>query len=95
MNESTKIWRCRNGHHMGQVVRNGSGVRVLLLYRQAVDPEQTASQMGEVDVIAIIEGYTTDVRCNICGLIRSWIPGEEALQQLLEKARALNQRMGA
>lgn len=90
MSDTVKPWRCRNGHHMGQVIRNGSGVRVLLLYRQALDPERPSARMGEIDIIAIIEGYTTDVRCSICGSIRSWIPGEEALQALLDRARELN-----
>ena len=85
-----KIWHCPGGHQMGQVVRNGSGVRVLLLYRQALDLGQSAAQMGEIDVIAIIEGYVTDVRCSVCGSVRTWIPGEEALQQLLERVRAMN-----
>ena len=29
-----KAWKCQNGHVMGRVVRNGSGVRRLLLYRE-------------------------------------------------------------
>ena len=84
-----KIWHCPSGHQMGQVVRNGSGVRVLLLYRQALDLGQSAAQMGEVDVIAIIEGYVADVRCSVCGSVRSWLPGEESLRLLLERARNL------
>lgn len=92
MTEPAKIWRCKNGHHMGQVIRNGSGVRVLLLYRQALDPEHTASQLEDVDIIAIVEGYTTDVSCSICNSIRSWIPGEEALQQLLDRALRYNEK---
>ena len=53
MAEQLKIWRCPSGHHMGQVVRNGSGVRVLLLYRQAVDPAQSTVP-DEVDVMAVV-----------------------------------------
>ena len=30
-------WKCRNGHTMGVVVRMGSGVENLLLYREALD----------------------------------------------------------
>lgn len=92
MSDTVKPWRCRNGHHMGQVIRNGSGVRVLLLYRQALDLERSSAEQGDVDVIAIIEGYTTDIRCSICDAIRSWIPGEEALQALMDRARRLNNR---
>lgn len=88
--DAMKPWRCRNGHHMGQVIRNGSGVRVLLLYRVALNPDHPSAKLGDVDIIAIIEGYTTDVRCSICGSIRSWIPGQEALQALLDRARKEN-----
>lgn len=34
MNEA-KPWVCKGGHVMGLVVRNGSGIRQLLLYREA------------------------------------------------------------
>ena len=85
MGEPIKVWNCPRGHHMGQVVRNGSGVRVLLLYRQSLDPAQTAMEMDEVDVIAVVEGYVAEVKCSVCGSIRAWIPGQEALQQLLNR----------
>ncbi len=85
-----KGWMCgpRDGryHHvLGQVVRNGSGIRQLLLYRQAVDPE--ADEPGEVDVMAVVVGQVMDVRCSICGRVRTWVPGEEALRALVESIK--------
>ena len=85
-----KIWHCPGGHTLGLVVRNGSGVRTLLLYRQALDPAQAS---GEVDVMAIVEGYAADVRCSVCGSVRTWIPGAEAMQQIIDRAREYNQRV--
>lgn len=75
-----KVWRCQGGHVLGQVVRNGNGVRQLLLYRQAVDE---ATSMEEVDVMAVVEGLVLDVRCSICQRIRTWQPGRESLRELL------------
>jgi len=80
--DEPKAWRCENGHHLGQVVRNGSGVRQLLLYRQAVDPE--AAELQDVDVVANVQGLVLDVRCSLCDCVRTWVPGEEALRQLLK-----------
>ncbi len=78
--QTIKVWKCSNGHALGQVVRNGNGVRHLLLYRQA------ASEEGEVDVLAVVEGYVADVRCSVCGEVRTWVPGQEAMARLLEMA---------
>ena len=95
-----KAWRCKHGHVMGQVRRNGSGVRVLLLYREALtapspalphfeDKMEEGDKTVEVDVMAVVEGYVADVRCSICGDVRTWVPGEEALRALIERARRL------
>jgi hypothetical protein len=81
MNEK-KPWKCPNNHVLGQVIRNGSGIRVLLLYRQSVDPE--AQRPAAVDVIATVEGHVADVRCSLCGMCRTWVPGEESIRKLLE-----------
>ena len=79
-----KPWRCINGHVLGQVQRNGSGIRQLLLYRNAIDEKE---MLDEVDVMAIVEGYVANVRCSICGQTRTWVPGEEALRALLERTK--------
>jgi len=73
-------WRCPRGHVLGQVRRNGSKRQRLLLYRLAVDLSPIPSPKGEgsleeVDVMAVVEGLVLDVRCSICGGIRTWRPG--------------------
>jgi hypothetical protein len=85
MQGEPKPWKCPSGRHiLGQVVRNGSGIRQLLLYRKAV--ELTAgAKLEESEVIAIVEGYVSDVRCDLCGRMRTWVPGKEALCQLVER----------
>jgi len=83
MSEYPKAWRCPNGHNMGLVVRDGGGVRRLVLYRRSVDDERLAT--NEVDVMGVVEGYVADIRCSICGKIRTWVPGEEAMRRLLER----------
>jgi len=85
MVDEARAWMCPSGRHvLGQVLRNGSGIRQLLLYRHAVEEAQQ-----EVDVFAIVEGYVADVRCDLCGRVRTWVPGEEAIQQLLARVREM------
>ena len=86
----SKPWMCgpkdgRWHHVLGQVVRNSSGIRQLLLYRQAVDQQE--EEPVEVDVMATVIGQVVDVRCSICGRVRTWVPGEEALRQLIESVK--------
>lgn len=97
MSDTIKAWKCPAGHVLGQVVRNGSGIRQLLLYRAAMDPVPHPSPVSgetgegsEIDVMAVVEGYAADVRCSVCGAVRTWIPGQEALERLL--ARVLDVR---
>ena len=80
-------WKCPDGHVLGQVRRNGSKVQRLLLYRAAVSYESSPmgapgasaiSKMEEVEVMAVVEGLVIDVRCSICGGIRTWRPGKPA-----------------
>jgi hypothetical protein len=33
-------------------------------------------ELKEVDVVAVVEGKV-DVRCSICGRVRTWFPGIE------------------
>ncbi len=109
---SGKIWKCKNGHGMGMVERNGSGIRQLLLFRNAIyspsppDPSPSSGQAPsttaltglrsgqahlsnsgegsyELEVMAVVEGWVADVRCNICGEMRTWVPGQEAMERLL------------
>lgn len=88
-----KAWRCGAGHVMGLVMRDGRGTPRLLLYRVAIPNPLTPFPEGkgeEVDVMAVIEGYVADVRCSICGRMRTWVPGEAELRQLLERVRMMN-----
>jgi len=78
---TAKRWRCAGGHTLGVVTRDGDGVRHLLLYRHAVRERE------EVEVMAIVEGYVADVVCDVCGRVRTWVPGEEAMRRLLERGR--------
>jgi len=80
--DEVKVWRCAGGHVLGVVRRNGSRIRQLLLYRAAVD--EAAARRGEVEVMAVVEGYVADVRCSICGCVRTWVPGRDELRRLLK-----------
>jgi len=94
--DMAKAWTCGNGHVLGVVVRNANGIRQMMLYREAVNlsPQPPSRRlaykgrvgwMGEVDVMAVVEGHVMDVRCSICGRMRTWVPGEEALRRLMER----------
>ena len=87
MKDEVKPWMCPSKRHiLGQVTENGSHVRRLLLYRHAVDAEGEA---GEVEVMAVVEGYVTDVKCDICGRVRTWMPGEEAIRAVVARVRKM------
>lgn len=81
--QQNKPWKCKNGHTLGLVQRSNKQIRQLVLYREAIDP--LAEDASDVDVIAVVEGYTSDVRCSICGALRMWVPGEEALTEMLRR----------
>lgn len=89
MSDQPKQWRCPKGHVLGIVERvkrtNGSGksyhLSRLMLFRQAIDADCAA----EVDVMAVVEGTALDIRCSVCGAVRPWYIGQDALGGLLEK----------
>jgi hypothetical protein len=66
-------WRCECGVVLGQVQRNSREVRVLRVAPGA-----------EVRV----EGLITRVVCPACGRARGWMPGNEALRDLLGQCGA-------
>lgn len=68
---------------LGHVMRNGRGIRQLLLYRHAVD--LGAEDPTEVDVMAYLEGTVQDVRCDICGATRKWTMGIEEVEKVMQK----------
>lgn len=80
-----RIWTCENGHVMGLVGRNGSGVNQLWIYRYSLDMDSETPDAPEV--MAIVEGHVFDIRCSICDSVRTWFPDEEALTRLLERAK--------
>lgn len=87
-----KQWLCPGGHVLGVVQRtkvNGREGRSyhvsrLMLFRQAVD---LSVEAGDVDVMAVVEGTTLDVRCSVCGEARTWWMGADAMERLVEKCK--------
>lgn len=84
MSEKMREWVCENGHVMGLVGRNGSGVTQLWIYRQAIDLE--SDEPAAPEVMGIAQGHVFDIRCDVCEAVRTWVPGDEALRRLLERA---------
>lgn len=83
MSDEMRVWTCENGHVMGMVGRNGSGITQLWIYRHAIDLE--AEEPEAPEIMGIGEGFVFDIRCSKCGSTRTWVPGEEALKRLLER----------
>lgn len=79
--DELKAWQCRNGHVLGQVKRNGRGIRQLLLYRRAVD--LGAERPEEVEVMGYLEGTMERIRCSCCGEVRTWEMGREAVEKVV------------
>ena len=82
--DGLKRWRCSHGHVLGQVKRNGRGIRQLLLYRHAVD--MNADEPEQVDIIGEIEGTVLRIRCDVtgCDAVRTWEIGKEAAQRAIQ-----------
>lgn len=91
MSEELKIWRCPEGHALGVVRRNGKGLHQLLLYRHAVQMDKRPAQ---VDVMAVVEGSVTDIRCDVCGEMRTWCQGEEGMERLVEQWKKMHEEKG-
>jgi hypothetical protein len=84
MPEDKHVWRCPNGHVLGVVERNGSHVRQLQLFRNAVWEEYAPFQQ---DVVATIIGSVTEVRCSLCGSTSTWVPGQEYIDELIRRRK--------
>ena len=84
MAEELRIWECKpgSGHVLGQVRKSGKGIHQLLLYRHAVNFEDGKPE--EVDVMAVVEGTVMEIRCEICGQMRTWVTGEVAIKKLID-----------
>ncbi len=91
---AAKPWKCAGGHVMGQVKWKGHGQSQLILFREAIDPKSLGKEtlLSEPEVFAVLEGYVTaTVGCSICGKIRTWVPGEEALSRLIASHKQMVQ----
>jgi hypothetical protein len=75
-----QVWKCKNGHGLGIVRQTGNKAAQLMLYRNAIDVE--SQNPVEVDVIAVIES-AVDIRCGICGEMRTWAPNQAAFERLM------------
>lgn len=76
-------WRCGEGHVLGMVVVD-NGVGRLLLYRRAVK----GSEEVEIEVMAVVEG-NCEVRCSICGGVRSWFMSARMVRRLMRTKYAV------
>jgi hypothetical protein len=90
---SLQVWKCKNGHGLGIVQQAGNKSAQLMLYRNAIDME--VQSPAQVDVIAVIES-AVDIRCGICGEMRTWAPNQAAFERLMAhyKKPYLTQRHG-
>lgn len=82
MADEIQVWRCKQGHGLGVVQRNGTKASRLMLYRHAIDVE--AQNPVEVDIIAVIDS-AIDIRCDICGGARTWAPNQAAYERLMAR----------
>lgn len=83
MPEDKRVWRCPNGHVLGVVERNGSHVRQLQLLRNAIWEYTVFPD----DFVATIIGSVTEVRCSLCGSTRTWVPGQEYIDELIRRRK--------
>lgn len=86
-----KVWRCpRCKGALGEVIRDGSGVRKLIVGGSASSPTggsapfDSAQGKSSGSVITVTITGDARVRCG-CGAERAWVPGEEHLAQILER----------
>jgi hypothetical protein len=81
--ESVKPWRCPKCHAaLGRVERDGDGIRRLKVFQRAVPAELPA---GDEVIKVTVRGGSLDVYCELCGAVRTWVPGEEGLRELLKR----------
>ena len=80
-----KNWTCPQGHILGLVVINGSNVRRLTLYRQALRPDDDQ----EPEILCTLTGLggADDVECSICRQKRSYDPDAEAMRRLIRSIK--------
>lgn len=97
MDGALKLWKCKNGHCLGIVMREEATsttdskkyhITRLWLFREAVEG-LSSSYIGDLDkeVIAKVQGTAEDIRCSCCGEVRTWWIGEAALERIVGKSR--------
>jgi hypothetical protein len=74
-----KPWRCPNRHLLGHVWRENN-IRRLRLEMHGI------IELGERRMIVILTG-PADVFCPVCGEMRTWHAGEEAMEDLIRRMR--------
>jgi len=77
-----KQWRCKSGHVLGQISKNGSDVPQLMVLRHAIDAQ--AETPAEVDVMLGPVTGSMMVRCDICGEVKPWVVSVDALLYQVE-----------
>lgn len=80
--DEMRQFKCTSGHILGLVTWNGHGIRRLMLYRYALDPQ--AERLPEPDVLGVVES-AMEVRCSICEGIRAWVPGEAEIEEIISR----------
>jgi hypothetical protein len=73
-------WRCPNDHLLGYVTRKNH-IRRLWVDITCVGEE---GELRQMTVVLIGSG---DVSCPVCGEMRTWHAGEEAMEDLIRRMR--------
>lgn len=48
--------------------------------------------VGDPGVVTTVCGGLLDVDCELCGAVRTWVPGEEGLKELLKRCERANKK---
>lgn len=70
-----KPWRCANGHLLGHVHRNQNDIRYLFMVAVVESGMLMLRITGQAEIV-----------CPECGEARTWFPGDEAIQELIERS---------
>lgn len=81
--DEVRVWRCEHGHVLGHIQTRYPGgwkTTELVVYRQALDQ---AHPGAEPDVMLVARSEVIDVRCSICGSMRTFVPGQAEIERLI------------
>ncbi len=76
-------WKCRDGHVLGLMTRDGSKRWYLQLYREALNMKPGAEHQ-EVELVGTIYGDAT-ILCSQCGEKLTWIGDPAVIRKRLER----------